>query len=60
MCIRDSSIRQVNPDKSFEALGFGSSVGANSMMSTMMGTDVFYEMPENAGLYQSQYDVRCV
>ncbi len=52
------SIRQVNPDKSFEALGFGSSVGANSMMSTMMGTDVFYEMPENAGLYQSQYDVK--
>lgn len=51
-------IRQVNPDKSFEALGFGSSVSANSMMSSMMGTDVFYEMPENSSLYQSQYDVK--
>ena len=39
--------RQVNPDQSFDALGFGSASGSNSMMSTMMSTDVFYEMPEN-------------
>ena len=50
-------IRQVNPDKSFEALGLGSASGSNSLMSSMMSTDVFYEMPENSGLYQSQYDV---
>ncbi len=51
-------IRQVNPDTSFEALGLGSSTGLNSLMSSMMSTDVFYEMPENSGLYQSQYDVK--
>ena len=27
-------------------------------MSSMMSTDVFYEMPENASLYESQYDVK--
>lgn len=51
-------IRQVNPDTSFEALGLGSSTGSNSLMSSMMSTDVFYEMPEDSGLYQSQYDVK--
>lgn len=51
-------IRQVHPDKSFEAMGFGSSMGSNSMMSSMMGTDVFYEMPENASLYENQYEVK--
>ena len=51
-------IRQVNPDTSFDALGLGSSSGSNSMMSSIMSTDVFYEMPENAGLYESQYDVK--
>ena len=53
-----TKIRQVNPDKSFEALGFGSSMGSNSMMSSMMGTDVFYEMPENTSLYEGQYEVK--
>ena len=52
------SVRQVHPDKSFEALGFGASAGSNSMMSAMMSTDVFYEMPENPDLYEHQYDVR--
>ncbi len=54
----DGSVRQVNPDKSFESLGFGSSESSSSMMSTMMGTDVFYEMPKASGLYESQYDVK--
>ena len=39
-------------------LGLGSSSGSNSMMSAMMSTDVFYEMPENTDLYQGQYDVK--
>ncbi len=51
-------IRQVNPDKSFDALGFGSSSGSNSMMSSMMSTDVFYEMPKSTSLYEDQYDVK--
>lgn len=52
------SVRQVHPDKSFDALGLGSSAGSNSMMSAMMSTDVFYEMPENEELYEGQYDVK--
>ena len=35
------NIRQVHPDKSFAALGLGSSSNSNSMMSAMMSTDVF-------------------
>ena len=54
----DGDIRQVNPDKSFDALGLGSSTGSNSIMSSMMSTDVFYEMPEDTDLYESQYDVK--
>ncbi|OUP63143.1 ABC transporter [Drancourtella sp. An177] len=50
-------VRQVNPDKSFDALGFGSAAGANSMMSSMMSTDMFFEMPENENLYKDQYEV---
>ena len=52
------SVRQVHPDTSFEALGLGSSTASNSMMSAMMSTDIFYEMPENASLYKGQYDVK--
>lgn len=51
-------IRQVNPDKSFSALGLGSSTSSNSMMSMMMSTDVFYQMPSNSKLYEDQYDVK--
>ena len=54
----EDSVRQVNPDKSFDSLGLGSASGSNSMMSSMMSTDVFYEMPENASLYENQYDVK--
>ena len=56
--LEDSSVRQVHPDRSFEELGLGSSDGSNSMMSAMMSTDVFYEMPENTDLYQGQYDIK--
>ena len=54
----EEDVRQVNPDSSFEALGFGSSSSSSSMMSSMMSTDVFYEMPENTNLYIDQYDVK--
>ena len=52
------TIRQVHPDTSFEAMGLGSSSSSNSMMSAMMSTNVFYEMPENPDLYEGQYDVK--
>lgn len=52
------SIRQVNPDRSFAALGLGASSTSNSTMSSMMSTNVFYQMPRNTDLYQEQYDVK--
>ena len=51
-------LRQVNPDKSFSALGLGSSTSSNSLMSMSMSTDTFYEMPSDPGLYEYQYDVK--
>lgn len=51
-------IRQVHPDSSFSSLGLGSSSNTNSMMSSMMSTDVFFEMPENKELYEGQYDIK--
>ena len=53
----EKNIRQVNPDKSFSAMGLGSG-SSNSIMSSTMSTDVFYEMPEDADLYKDQYDVK--
>ncbi len=50
-------VRQVNPDTSFSALGFGSTTTSNSMMSSMMTTDMFYELPSDTGLVENQYDV---
>ena len=55
---KDGKIRQVNPDKSFSSLGIGSSASSNSIMSSMMSTDVFYQMPESSRLYENQYDVK--
>ncbi len=52
------NLRQVNPDTSFSSLGIGSSQSSNSMISSMMSTNVFFQMPENKELYESQYDVK--
>ena len=52
------SIRQVNLDRSFAALGLGASSTSNSTMSSMMSTNVFYQMPQNTDLYQEQYDIK--
>ena len=55
---KDGSVRQVNPDKSFEALGIGSGASTSSLMSSMMSTNVFFEMPKTESLYENQYDVK--
>lgn len=52
------NLRQLNPDNSFASLGIGSSVSANSMMSSMMSTNVFYQMPEDENLFKEQYDIK--
>ncbi len=54
----DGDVRQVNPDQSLEPLGLGASSSTSNMMSSMMSTNVFYEMPANTELYQDQYEVR--
>lgn len=51
-------IRQVNPDKSFQSLGIGSTMSSNSMISASMSTDIFAQMPKNPELYQHQYDIK--
>ena len=51
-------IRQVNPDKSFQSLGIGSTMSSNSMISASMSTDIFVQMPKNPELYQHQYDIK--
>ena len=53
-----NTVRQVNPDRFFSAIGVGSTAGTNSMMSMMMNTDVFHQMPENENLYRNQYEIK--
>lgn len=55
---KTDKIRQVHPDNSFSALGLGSSSSSNSLMSMAMSTDVFYQMPKDSSLYESQYDIK--
>ena len=52
------NLRQLNPDVSFSSLGIGSGASTNSMMSSMMSTNVFFQMPKDASLYEEQYDVK--
>ena len=44
----DGSIRKVNPDSTLSALGISSSSSTNSLMSSMMDTSVFYQLPESS------------
>ncbi len=53
----ENGVHQVNPDKSFSALGFDSTATSNSLMSMSMSTDMFYEMPKDMHLVKEQYDV---
>ncbi len=51
----DDGAHQVNPDKSFSSVGLGSS--SNSIMSSMMSTDIFYKLPTDMTQVENQYDV---
>ena len=50
-------VRQVNPDKSFSSIGLGVGTASNGIMSSMMSTNIFYELPNNMNMVESQYDV---
>ena len=52
------NLRQLNPDVSFASLGMGAGSNTNSMMSSMMSTNVFYQMPADTKLFEDQYDVK--
>lgn len=47
---------QVNPDKTFAAMGMGSG-SSNGLMSMSMSTDAFYQMPQDKHLYENSYEV---
>lgn len=51
-------VRQVNPDTSFAALGAGSNVSSNSLVSMSMSTDVFSMLPSDTSLVENQYDLK--
>ena len=53
-----NNLRQLNPDITFNSLGIGSGMSNNSMMSSMMSTDVFFQMPEDKKLYEDQYEIK--
>ena len=52
------NLRQLNPDITFSSLGIGSTASSNSLMSTMMSTNVFFQMPKDKSLYETQYDIK--
>ncbi len=52
------NLRQLNPDTTFSSLGIGSGQSSNSMMSSMMSTNVFFQMPKDTQLYEEQYDAK--
>ncbi|MDF1486973.1 ABC transporter ATP-binding protein/permease [Tessaracoccus caeni] len=48
--------RQINPDTSFDSLGFGG-MSANSMLSASMSTNVFHELMEDRSLIDSHFEL---
>ncbi len=55
--VEGETIRQVNPDQSFAAMGVNSTEGLSSMLSQFSSTDSFHVMPSDPILYQEQYEV---
>ncbi len=50
------SVRQINPDAAFSAMGFGSA-SASSFMSSSMSTGVFRELMADRSLVDAHFDV---
>lgn len=53
----DGSVRQVNPDNTFAALGFGGGSSMSSLMSASMSTNIFYQLASDTTLIEPQYEV---
>ena len=56
--LRNGKARQVNPDRSFAALGFTAADTMNGLLSSFSSTDSFHAMPARSELYTTQYDVK--
>ncbi|MBR5742824.1 MAG: ABC transporter ATP-binding protein, partial [Clostridia bacterium] len=56
--LREGRARQVNPDRSFQSLGFSSEGTGSGLLSSFSSTDTFHAMPADGELYRSQYDVK--
>lgn len=52
------TLRQVNPDNSFSSLGISSSNTSSSLVSSIMSTDVFYQIPSDSNLFEEQYEIK--
>ncbi|MBQ6160164.1 MAG: ABC transporter ATP-binding protein/permease [Oscillospiraceae bacterium] len=55
--VEGETVRQVNPDASFAALGISSAEGMSSMLSQFSSSDSFRVMPAEPALYETQYEV---
>lgn len=53
----NGGFRQVHPDQTLSAMGFGAE-SSSSMFSSMMSFNVFNAMPAEPSLYREQYDVK--
>ena len=52
-----SDYRKINPDTTFNSMGIGGEVSASALMSEMMSSDTFFQLPENKNLYEGQYEL---
>ncbi|MBO5555296.1 MAG: hypothetical protein J5941_07180, partial [Solobacterium sp.] len=55
--LNGDSYRQVNPDNTFAAMGFGGN-SSSSAFSAAMSTSVFNSLPKEEKLYKDQYDIK--
>ncbi len=53
----EPEVHQVNPDRSFSALGLGSGMSSSSIVSMGMSTDMFDELLSDYDIYSQQYEV---
>ncbi len=53
-----SGVRQINPDQTFSAFGFGNATGGNALISAFSSSDTFSELPAEDGIYKNGYDIK--
>lgn len=51
-------VQQINPDKSFNVMGFGSNTSTSGIVSSFMSTDLFEELTGTVEMAQESYDLK--